>query len=151
MIKDLRNVLSKVTVAEADDDIARCFDCLKTLRPQLLENEFIGRVREMEKSGFKLAYIEEQDQVVAVAGFRNLQTLFSGNTIYVDDLITDPAFRSRGFAGILISWLHDLATEQGCKLLHLDSGVQRARAHKFYFECGFHVNCFHFAMPVNDH
>ncbi len=151
MIKDLRNALSKVAVAETDVDIARCFECLKGLRPHLVENEFVGRVREMGKSGFRLAYIKEQDHVVAVAGYRNLQTLFSGDTVYVDDLVTDPAFRSRGFGGILIAWLHDLATEQGCKLLHLDSGVQRARAHKFYFESGFHVNCFHFAMPVNDH
>jgi GNAT superfamily N-acetyltransferase len=150
MIRDLRQALEQVSIATTDGDIADCFDCMHSLRPRLERDDFVARVRDMEPGGFRLAFIRDKGNVVALAGFRPLHTLFAGNTLYVDDLVTSPLARSRGYGRILIDWLQNHATEQGCTMLHLDSGVQRARAHKFYFDSGFHVNCFHFAMLLDE-
>ncbi|MBT8084311.1 MAG: GNAT family N-acetyltransferase [Woeseia sp.] len=139
-----------VHAVRSDEDIAACFDCMHELRPTIERTTFVTRVRAMEKEGYRLASIAEDGHIVAVAGFRYMHTLFGGDTLYVDDLITLPAERSRGYGAALIKWLRDEAVRRGCKMLHLDSGIQRARAHRFYFETGFHVNCFHFAQALND-
>lgn len=140
----------KVQAAATDDAILACFECMQELRPNIERATFVTRVRKMEDEGYGLASITHQGKVVAVAGYRYMHTLFGGDTLYVDDLITLSAARSRGYGAALIEWLRDQATRRGCKMLHLDSGVQRARAHQFYFATGFHVNCFHFARALNE-
>lgn len=139
-----------VTIAESDGQIAGCHACLQVLRPHVTGDGFVSRVRAMEGAGFRLAYIEVDGTVVAVAGYRNLHTLFAGNTIYVDDLVTLPDQRSKGYGRVLIEWLRELAISEGCDMLHLDSGTQRGQTHKFYFATGFHINCYHFAMLLDD-
>lgn len=135
-----------VLVAKSDAEIAGCHACMHTLRPHVPAEGFVERVRAMEGQGYRLAYIEDDGRVVAVAGFRDMHTLFGGDTIYVDDLVTLPDQRSKGYGRVLIDWLRAHAVEKGCDMLHLDSGTQRGAAHKFYFATGFHINCYHFAM-----
>ena len=134
--------------AETDVDITRCFQVMQQLRPQLIETEFVGRVRRMQTEGFILAYLAAEGAVRAVAGYRYHEKLFSGRTLYVDDLVTDSAERSRGFGAKLLNWLADEARTRGCALLELDSGVQRFDAHRFYFRERMHVSAYHFVVPL---
>ena len=52
---------------------------------------------------------------------------------------------SGGVGKALIGWLEEEARGRGCTGLHLDSGVQRARAHRFYSREGMAIYNFHFA------
>ena len=47
--------------------------------------------------------------------------IFQSRRLYVDDLITREADRSKGYAGLLIDWLLAEATKRGCAEFHLDS------------------------------
>ncbi len=134
--------------AITDQQIEDCFDVLAELRPHLVQGEFLATVRAMECEGYKLAYIEDTERVVAVAGFRINTNLFMGKHLYVDDLVTTQSARSQGYGGQLLAWLRYEANEQGCKVLHLDSGTHRAQAHKFYFEQGFTIASFHFSQQL---
>lgn len=118
--------------AEADADIARCFPVLRQLRPHLEVDDFVPRVRRQMEQGYRLAYLEEKGRVAAVAGYRIGENLAWGRFLYVDDLVTDAAHRSEGLGGRLLEWLTDVARSAGCDQLHLDSGVQRVDAHRFY-------------------
>jgi hypothetical protein len=40
------------------------------------------------------------------------------------------------------------ARQQGCQTFSLDSGTQRASAHKFYFRQGLAITSFHFAKKL---
>ena len=40
------------------------------------------------------------------------------------------------------------ALAAGCAQLHLDSGVQREKAHRFYFREGMGVNAYHFRIEL---
>jgi GNAT superfamily N-acetyltransferase len=77
-----------------------------------------------------------------------LNVLWSGKTLYVDDLVTDEANRSRGFGEAMIAWLVAQARSEGCKTFSLDSGTQRQAAHAFYFRVGLRISDFHFQMPL---
>ena len=131
-------------------EIEDCFDVLAELRLHLVQETFLATVRAMECEGYQLAYIEDTERVVAVAGFRISTNLFMGKHLYVDDLVTAQSSRSQGYGGQLLSWLRHEAKEQGCKVLHLDSGTHRVQAHKFYFEQGFTIASFHFSQQLTE-
>lgn len=138
----------KIALAESDADILRCFAVMQQLRPHLVEADFLARVRRMQREGFHLAYLEADAAVRAVAGYRYLDKLFSGLNLYVDDLVTDAARRSRGHGRALLEWLAAEAKRHGCTELELDSGVQRFDAHRFYFRERMHVSAYHFVRAL---
>jgi GNAT superfamily N-acetyltransferase len=138
----------KITLAQTDTDIVRCFAVMAQLRPHLVETEFVARVRRMQQEGFHLALLEESGVVRAVAGYRYYDKLFSGKNLYVDDLVTDTTHRSHGHGSTLLTWLANEARKHGCAQLELDSGVQRFDAHRFYFRERMHVSAYHFVVPL---
>lgn len=137
-----------IALAESDTDIVRCFAVMQQLRPHLEAGEFLARVRRMQTEGFHLAFLEEAGAVAAVAGYRYHEKLFSGKNLYVDDLVTDTAWRSRGHGRALLAWLCAEARRQGCRQLELDSGVQRFDAHRFYLRERMHIASYHFVLPL---
>lgn len=137
-----------IALAESDSDIARCFPVMAQLRPHLVAADFVARVRRMQAEGFHLAFLEEAGAVRAVAGYRYQDKLFSGQNLYVDDLVTDATQRSRGHGAALLGWLVAEARRHGCVQLELDSGVQRFDAHRFYFRECMHVSAYHFVTPL---
>ena len=142
--------MSDVKIAQGDADIARCFAVMRQLRPHLKdEAEFIARVRQqMAEDHFSLVYVEDGGTVAALAGFRIQNFLHSGKTLYVDDLVTNEASRSKGFGETLLAWMENHARQPGCETFSLDSGTQRTGAHKFYFRHGLLITAFHFAKKL---
>ena len=139
-----------IALAESDADIARCFPVMAQLRPHLVEAEFVPRVRRMQAAGFHLAGLTEDGTVRAVAGYRYHEKLFSGRTLYVDDLVSDPTHRSRGHGARLLDWLAAQARARDCDVLELDSGVQRFDAHRFYFRERMKIASYHFARSLKE-
>ena len=82
--------------------------------------EFVQRVQRQMQQGYLLAFLEKEGEVRAVAGYRYLESLFSGKFIYVDDLVTRDADRSHGFGGELLDWLVAEARRNACQHLELD-------------------------------
>ena len=138
----------EIRVASSPVDFARCFPVMNQLRDKLTLEQYSRRVALQSAEGYQIALVEADEQVVAVAGFRFFNMLSSGKMLYVDDLVTDEARRSQGFGEALIKWLIDLARKSDCQTFSLDSGVQRRRAHRFYFEQGMYVTDFHFQLNL---
>ena len=105
-------------------------------------------VRAMEAEGYRLAYLQKNRDVVAVAGYRISTNFFMGKHLYVDDLVTARYARSKGYGRELLAWLKDKAKSAGCDFFDLDSGTQRGRAHKFYFEQGLTIASYHFTEEL---
>ncbi|HEX5802980.1 MAG TPA: GNAT family N-acetyltransferase, partial [Azospira sp.] len=112
--------------------LARAEAVHRQLRPGL-PADYAGRLRAVFANGGRMAVLAEDDAVRAVALWRVIENTYEGRRLYVDDLVTDEAQRSRGCGKQLFDWLERRAGELGCDVLALDSGVQRAGAHKFYF------------------
>lgn len=140
--------MAEIKQAETDEEINGCFDIMLELRPNLIREDFINQIREMEKQAYKLAYIENSQGVVCVAGFRVSNNLFMGKNFYVDDLVTTEKTRSEGFGEKMISYLRALAIESQCNVFHLDSGTQRHQAHKFYFKQNLTIASYHFSEKL---
>ena len=139
-------VVRKLTTEE---DILAARGVMRQLRPQIPEADYLSTVRRMmQTDGYLQAAVFDGDAVVAVAGYRFMETLYAGKTLYVDDLNTDETRRSRGYGKALMDWLKREARERGCVQLQLDSGVQREQTHRFYFREGLTINCYHFRLDL---
>ena len=139
-------VVRKLTT---DEDILAARGVMRQLRPQIAEADYLSTVRRMmQTDGYLQAAVFDGDAVVAVAGYRFMEILYAGKTLYVDDLNTDDTRRSRGYGKALMDWLKREARERGCVQLQLDSGVQREQTHRFYFREGLTINCYHFRVDL---
>ncbi len=134
---------------QTDEEILATRHVMVQLRPQIgLENYLPTVRRMMQREGYLLATVLDQGEVRAIAGYRFIEMLYCGRILYVDDLNTDERYRSQGYGRRLLDWLKQEAKERGCDQLHLDSGVQRAQTHRFYFREGLTINAYHFRIPL---
>ena len=149
-------VAVEIRCAETVAEIEGCFDVMAELRPHLERDGFVGRVRAMQKSDrYRIAFLLDTDdggdgRVVAVAGYRLSHHLAWGKTLYIDDLVTTAGGRSRGWGAAMISWLKAEASREGCDQLHLDSGVWRKDAHRFYEREGLERSAYHFSIELRE-
>jgi GNAT superfamily N-acetyltransferase len=147
-------VTQALVVRVAEDLVARraCWPVMRQLRPHLDESSFVDQVQRQQSAwGYRLAYAADATGVGAIrgcAGFRVTEFLAWGRTLYVDDLVTDEVHRGHGVGGVLLDWLVAEAKSAGCAQLHLDSGVQRFGAHRFYLTHGMDITAHHFRIEL---
>jgi len=141
----------EIRLANTEDEIRRCYPVMAQLRPHLSEAEFLERVKIQQTEQYELAFIEDQGVVEAVAGFRLNHMLYRGRNLYVDDLVTNEASRSKGYGDALLDWLIERAKAEKCETFCLDSGVQRFAAHRFYFRKRMSIVGYNFSLRLHDH
>lgn len=140
-----------VFLAKTDAEIRDCYPVMAELRPHVAAADFLSRVRrQQEKANYELAYVKRDGEVKAVAGFRISECLAWGKFMYVDDLVSKSSERSKGHGGELIDWLIEYARKNGCEQFHLDSGVHRFAAHRFYLLKRMNIEAHHFGMKFTD-
>jgi GNAT superfamily N-acetyltransferase len=140
----------EVKLAETDAQLELICPVMLQLRTHFDEERLLDQVRRQQQEGYKLAYVESGGQALCVAGFVVGTKLAYGKHIYVDDLVTDDAHRSSGAGAMMIDWLKSYGRELGCEQLHLDSGVQRFAAHRFYLREGFDISSHHFSLFLKE-
>ncbi|MBA4185901.1 MAG: GNAT family N-acetyltransferase, partial [Acidobacteria bacterium] len=99
---------------------------------------------------YELAFIETSKEIKAVAGFRTGVCLAWNKFLYVDDLVTKSGERSNGYGQALFDWLVNYAKKNGCDEFHLDSGVHRFKAHRFYLQKRMDIVSHHFGLKLKN-
>lgn len=126
---------------------------LRELRPNLTDELFQQVIKEGTPQGLRFTAIFDGDDdnadCVAIAGWRVVASTGVGRKLYVDDLSTAAAARSRGFGSEILSHLKDRARELGRSVLMLDSGVQRFSAHRFYLRERMEIRAHQFRMDID--
>ncbi|MDF5740305.1 MULTISPECIES: GNAT family N-acetyltransferase [unclassified Nostoc] len=137
-----------IQLGESDFQILKCFPVISQLRPHLEQAKFVEQVRYQMKGGYQLAFLEVEEQAIAVAGFRISTCLASGKFLYIDDLVVDELKRSHSYGKQLFQWLIEYARNHDCEHLNLDSGVQRFAAHRFYLMQRMNITSHHFSIQL---
>lgn len=133
---------------DTDEEIQACFSVLAQLRPHVKEDVFLSIIRSQFKKGYQLAAVILNNNVVAVAGFHLRENLAWGKYLYIEDLVSEQTQRSTGLGHVLLKWLHNEAKENNCDQLHLDSGIQRKDAHRFYEKEGMMFASHHYSSQL---
>jgi GNAT superfamily N-acetyltransferase len=121
---------------------------LQQLRPDLDADRWAQVRTDPVGQRPRFSVVVDNGAVGAVAGWRLMAQTSSGRTLYVDDLVTDAAVRSRGHGAALLAYLTRRAEELGASRLALDSGVQRHDAHRFYLRERMAITSHHFNRNV---
>lgn len=132
------------TWAITEEQILATYPLMKQLRPHLVEEDYVSRIMQQQADGYKLLVIFEEGEAKAAAGYRFGNCLAWGKFMYVDDLITDQENRSKGYAKQLFDRLEEEAAAHQCSAMHLDSGVHRHDAHRFYLNRKMIISSHHF-------
>lgn len=118
---------------------------LRELRRHLTETSAQAVYDEGHPQGLRFTAVYVDGRCVAVAGWRVVATMVAGRKLYVDDLVTTDTHRGQGVGSFLLDALVQRAAQSGCTALDLDSGNQRADAHRFYRRQGLQETAVHFA------
>jgi GNAT superfamily N-acetyltransferase len=137
-----------IQLAETDAEIEKCFPVLLQLRPHLEFGSFFGQVRRQQEQGYQLAFLEEAEVVCGVIGFRVGESLAWSKYLYVYDLVVEENARSQGYGQHLFEWVASFGRGADCVELHLDSGVQRYEAHRFYLSQRMKIASHHFSLRL---
>lgn len=139
-----------IALAESLEELLLCFPVIQELRTHLSQDKFLAQVqRQQQQYGYQIAFLQIDNSIKSVAGFRLSECLSFGKFLYVDDLITRADYRSQGYGEMLFDWLIDYAKAHNCNQLHLDSGVQRFDAHRFYLKKRMNISGHHFALDLS--
>lgn len=133
-----------IKLAKTTSEIKGTFDVIRQLRTDYSLESYVNYVKSLQETGFYLAYLLSGDKVICVSGFRIDESLSRRKYLYIDDLVTLNNARSTGAGKHMIDWLKRYANEYSCNSIHLDSGVQRHLAHRFYFKNSFDISSHHF-------
>ncbi|MDO4997469.1 MAG: GNAT family N-acetyltransferase [Neisseria sp.] len=139
-------------IAPVETSVA--FAALSILRPALTDvNRFIEQVNsEQRATGYRLLGIFEEgkNNAVAVCGFRVRTTLSYGKHIVIEDIVTVPQSRRRGFAQRLLQEIANIAAAENIAQIHADAlvGNERIEAHRMYYRYGFEINAHHFVCKT---
>jgi GNAT superfamily N-acetyltransferase len=138
-----------VQMVHTDSEIQSTYALMKQLRPHLQEETYVRQIKRLQAEyGYTLIAIYENGEAKAAAGYKICESLAWGKYLYVDDLITDEHSRSKGYAKQLFDWLDEQLIKQQCVGMHLDSGVHRHDAHRFYLNRKLRINAHHFDKKV---
>lgn len=147
-----------IKIAQTEADLRRCLSALVTLRPHLTEEQALRQIfRLQEEDRYVVAFVDHSDHnpsgtvAPAAIGYRYMNLLFSGKTLYIDDLSTLPDQRGKGYASQLLDFVIDEARKANCVAVTLDSGhnPQRYDAHRLYLNKRFNIVSHHFALKLS--
>lgn len=131
------------------NDLERCFPVMKELRPHLSYEEYIAIYDESHAAdGYQIVAIEQSGQIVAVMGYRFLSDFVRGKHVYVDDLVSTEASRSQGLGADLLNYAEEIAHQNNCRSLRLCTGIENARAIKFYDRSGWTKRAFAYVKKL---
>ncbi|MGV8940720.1 MAG: GNAT family N-acetyltransferase [Lysobacter sp.] len=137
------------TITRADD-LRAVWPVVAQLRPEFDQERFVTQMlRQIDNDHCRATVLYDAEGVPrAFAAWRVMEMLAVGRHVYVDDLITDTAARSRGYGKAMLDWLKAEAKRLGCVRLQLDSGTQRQDAHAFYLRERLRIEALHFGVEL---
>jgi GNAT superfamily N-acetyltransferase len=137
-----------VELGPGDERLGTVYPVMHELRTELGEEQFHERYTAGFEDGYRVVALFDGDECRAAAGYRLFTNFVDGRHLYIDDLVTSAAWRSHGYGRLLNHYLVELARSEGCKSIMLDSAVQRADAHRFYFRERYRISSFHFKREL---
>lgn len=117
------------------NEFLEAFPVMKQLRTHLTKDTYLELVLEaQENDRYIMLALNDGTEIVAVAGYKPMTTLYYGRFVWVCDLVTDTNKRSKGYGEKLLTYIHEWAKKNNYDSVALSSGLNRIDAHRFYQE-----------------
>jgi len=124
---------SEVVELRSEAELKEAFVVVRQLHHELDEQRYAELLSEMVPNGYRMFAVREASgRVAAVLGMQVLTNLYYERHAYVYDLVVAENTRSKGYGGVLMDHVEDLARREGCRYVALACGREREGALRFY-------------------
>lgn len=103
------------------------------------------RFQEMFTQHYECVGVYDDTKLIGVTGLWYQTRHYAGKSCEADHVYIDPNYRSNGIGKQLFAFIEAHAKKQQCEAVELNTYVQNAPSHKFYYNTGFNIIGFHFA------
>ena len=125
------------------------FNLMRELRPHVTDRDsYVQQLLRQAGQGYRLLAAWEGEQVVGLAGYREMENLLYGRFVYVDDLVVQPDVQRSGLGARLLGAVREEAVQRGCAHFVLDTGLHMPLAQRFYFRQGVLAHGMHFTQRL---
>ncbi|HET9135968.1 MAG TPA: GNAT family N-acetyltransferase [Candidatus Kapabacteria bacterium] len=121
---------------------------LQLLNPNLHEDVIAERLSDVRKTDYRCVGVFNDKKLIAISGLWILNKIYAGKHIEPDNVIVHPDYRSKGIGELLLNWIHQYATEQGCLTSELNSRISNDAGNKFWKKMGYEIVGYHFIKPL---
>jgi GNAT superfamily N-acetyltransferase len=120
------------------------------LEPNLSAEVVAERMTSMLASNWRClgVFSMGDQQPIGIAGYSFRTHLFSGKTMYVENVALLPQLRGAGIGEKLMARLQDIALAADCKMISLDAYQKNAGARRFYERLGYDPRGVHFVLEL---
>lgn len=134
------------------DDFDLVFVLIKQLWPDKLLSKYEMRKvfsRSIESDHDFVICAEFNGEIVGIGCMVIKNSFWQESFVgYITTLVVNEEQRNQGIGKGLIEKLTELAKQEGCKRIELDSGFHREEAHKIYEHLGFNKRAFLFSKEI---
>ena len=124
------------------------WNVVKQLREHLTYDKFEDLIYDMRAREYTMLGIFEKEKLISYAGVIVQTNLYHKRHLFVDELVTDVKYRSKGYGKMMLEYLKDYAKVGMCERIVLSSGISRQEAHRFYEKEGFSNKSFVFVKEL---
>lgn len=119
------------------------------LNPKLTLAQLEDYLREMfQFSAYRCFGLFQHQKLVGVSSGWITVRFYSGKQLEIDNVVIDQTLQSQGLGSYFLDWIENWARANHCKTIELNTYLQNAKSHKFYFNNGFTILGFHFWKPL---
>lgn len=86
----------------------------------------------------------KESKLIGISSAWTTVRLYCGKQLEVDNVIIDPTIQSQGIGKLFFEFIETWSKDRGYKTIELNTYIQNAKSHKFYFNLGYSILGLHF-------
>ncbi len=127
----------------------RVLELLKQLNPEMDLTDLKHKQREMTSiPNYACFGLFLKGELMGISSGWTTVRVYCGKQLELDNVIIDNKQQSKGFGNYFMEAIKEWSLENKYQSIGLNTYVQNARSHKFYFNEGFKILGFHFEQRL---
>jgi GNAT superfamily N-acetyltransferase len=132
-------------------DKNKILELAREVNTEVPMNELLNRLEEMfDYSNYYCFGLFLESRLIAISSGWLTTRFYSGKQLEIDNIIVSVAHRSKGYGEKFLAYIEAWAVQKGCLSVELNTYVQNAKSHKFYFNQRYSILGYHFQKKVID-
>ena len=131
-------------------EMLSCLNVLTELYPSLSKAEYNSQLDEMIPHNYFQVGAFEGAKCIGLSGVWIGNKLWCGKYLEIDHIVVAEEYRSKGIGKLIFDFMKQLAKEENCGSLALDSFTFNHQSHKLFFKEDFIIKGYHFVNILDD-
>lgn len=134
----------EIKILRSKEEMIENHKLLLQVYPGLTIEEYSNELDVMLKLNYGQACVYITDECVGLTGYWIGSKLWCGKYLELDNVVISDKHRSKGIGKFLFDFMEEMAKNEKCTMLALDSYTSNFKAHKFFYNQNFAPRGFHF-------